>query len=101
MRLHSPKTGLEYMQEAARRDHRDGITGLVSSLVGAGRSGRKAHDDVTYVCMYVCMCVNIHIAVNKLRDSSAKMAAKRQHFRVKVRTFGRFRYGECEEGRIE
>ena len=54
MRLHSPKTGLEYMQEAARRDHRDGITGLVSSLVGAGRSGRKAHDDVTYVCMYVC-----------------------------------------------
>ena len=62
MRLHSPKTGLEYMQEAARRDHRDGITGLVSSLVGAGRSWRKAHDDVCiyghmYVCMYVFMYV--------------------------------------------
>ena len=43
------------------------------------------------VCMYVCMCVYIyrHMAINTLRESSAKVAAKGKHFYAKVITFRR------------
>ena len=42
-----------------------------------------------HIYIYIYICIHIHTAVNKLRESSAKVAAKGKQFYAKVVTFRR------------
>ena len=97
------------MQEAARRYRGKGNNGLLSGMYV------WTYVFLYTVCMYVCVyiiythtslyiyrythtnayiyiCIHI-MAVNKFRESSAKVAAKGRHFYAKVLTSGRSQIG--------
>ena len=60
---HSPKAGLQWTQEAARRHHGERNTGLSSNLVGEFVQGAPAPYANVYICIYIyirtyiCICV--------------------------------------------
>ena len=60
---HSPKAGLQWTQEAARRHHGERNTGLSSNLVGEFVQGAPAPYANVYICIYIYTYVHMYLCI--------------------------------------